>query len=413
MAIFAVCGEPNEDIRQCPLALDKWDGMIVDYFGVMLGLIWNTRALTVGVTGLYLAELHELLRSTWHKERKQFTIKEIAQLLGKCQHLSEGVNWVYHLITHMFRSSAFALRQNTIFLAEKSPNFKKHISNLKELRKAHKFENHQNLAHINFEIKKSAQMIHKCRARYNINKDMRAEIEFLTEATRPDSGINWWSPIAHMIPRDPLAHIHSDACLDSSGGYSIKLSFMWYLMWPEWVVKKTLRHLSNASEGDFISINDLEFASVIISFCGALLAIETMEIDDPYPVILAYCDNTSAVRWVTHACMGSAVGRALGRFFCGLLINSKVGINSRWLSTTDNVIADEISRLKKLTNDDPNKSINFSSLFQSFPQLQTCRVYQPSQELLSCIWQCLSTRSSPTPSQIKQLKQQGLGRLTL
>jgi hypothetical protein len=83
----------------------------------------------------------------------------------------------------MFWSSAFALRQNTIFLAEKSPNFKKHISNLKELRKAHKFENHQNLAHINFEIKKSAQMIHKCRARYNINKDMRAEIDFLTEAT--------------------------------------------------------------------------------------------------------------------------------------------------------------------------------------------------------------------------------------
>jgi hypothetical protein len=33
-----------------------------------------------------------------------------------------------------------------------------------------------------------------------------------------------------------------------------------------------------------------------------------------------------------------------------LLINSKVGINSRWLSTTDNVIADEISRLKKLAS---------------------------------------------------------------
>jgi hypothetical protein len=96
LAIFAVCGEPNKEIRQCPLALDKWEGIIV---GVMLGVIWNTRALTVGATEQYLTELHDLLRSTWHKERKQFTIKEIAQLLGKCQHLSEGVNWVYHLIT--------------------------------------------------------------------------------------------------------------------------------------------------------------------------------------------------------------------------------------------------------------------------------------------------------------------------
>jgi hypothetical protein len=68
-------------------------------------------------------------------------------------------------------------------------------------------------------------------------------------------------------------------------------------MWPDWVVKKTLRHLANATQGDFISINDLEFTSVIISFCGALLAIETMEIDDPYPVILAYCDNTPMHVW--------------------------------------------------------------------------------------------------------------------
>jgi len=48
-----------------------------------------------------------------------------------------------------------------------------------------------------------------------------------------------------------------------------------------------------------------------------------------------------------HACKKSAIGRRLARFFCGLLIGSPMGINSKWISTSQNTIADEMSRLKK------------------------------------------------------------------
>jgi hypothetical protein len=72
-------------------------------------------------------------------------------------------------------------------------------------------------------------------------------------------------------------------------------------------------------------------------------------------------DNASALSWTTGACKKSKVGRLLARFFCSLMINSplginskwistddnKIAINSKWISTDDNKIADDISRIKR------------------------------------------------------------------
>ena len=81
--------------------------------------------------------------------------------------------------------------------------------------------------------------------------------------------------------------------------------------------------------------------SLILTYCAALTAMEANNVnDDPWPVLLTWCDNKSAVRWITQACMTSEIGRELGRLFCGLLIDSKLGINSKWLSTLENVVAD-------------------------------------------------------------------------
>jgi hypothetical protein len=143
--------------------------------------------------------------------------------------------------------------------------------------------------------------------------------------------------------------------------------------------------------------------------------------EDPSPVLLAWCDNTSAISWIMHAAVGSTIGRALGHLFCALLINSPLGINAKWLSTLENEVADKISRLKKLTiqaadcsSECPVESetnIKWDHLFQSFPQLKMCRTFVPSNKLVSCLWHCLSTKNCPDPSQIEKLKQAGLGKL--
>lgn len=419
-AIFVVCGRPDTSRRQCALAMDKWEGLLISYHSVLLGLLFNSRTLTVAMTKEYLQELRDLLKKTWHKSRKSFFINELEVLLGKCARLGEAANWVYHLMTHMYTSSSFALRENREFLGKNSPNFVAHLKKIKELRKRAAEDTsdvQDNIAHINFAMKKSSQSVHRSKREYFIGKDMRAEINFLTEVLEEDSGVRWETPIAHMIKRDPTAPAYSDSCLDSGGGFSIELSFFWYLSWSRPVYLRTLKFISDQSDPRFISINALEFASVIINYCAALTVIETTDFtDDPWPVILAWCDNKSAVRWVNHACLKSEIGRVLGRFFCALLINSRLGINSKWISTKDNFIADDISRLKQLlieenpTNLHP--SIDYSILFQKYPQLQTCKKFVPSDDLISCIERILLERSCPSLEQISKLRRVGLGKLS-
>jgi hypothetical protein len=106
-----------------------------------------------------------------------------------------------------------------------------------------------------------------------------------------------------------------------------------------------------------ISINVLEFVTVIINYLASLHVItKTTFTDDPHPVLLNVTDNMLALKWRTGACRKSKIGCRLARFFCSLLIDSPLGINSQWISTVANEIADDISRLKKLLQQQSNNS---------------------------------------------------------
>ena len=219
-----------------------------------------------------------------------------------------------------------------------------------------------------------------------------------------------------MIKRDPTFTCHSDSCLTGSGGWSTDLKFIWYICWSNKVYTRTKKFIQNNNDDQLISINVLEFVGVIMNYCAALVAIAMDNFDlDPWPVLLAMCDNTSAVNWVTHACMKSRIGRALGRFFCALLINSRLGINSRWLSTYENFIADEISRLKKEMLEsnptNPHPIVDYKCLLQEHSVLRTCRRFVPSEELISMLDSLLLTGNCPSLEKIRTLKQQGLGKL--
>ena len=52
-AIFAVMGEPDTALRQCPLAMDKWKRIVVAEHQLALGLIVKSRSLSVAITREY------------------------------------------------------------------------------------------------------------------------------------------------------------------------------------------------------------------------------------------------------------------------------------------------------------------------------------------------------------------------
>jgi hypothetical protein len=243
---------------------------------------------------------------------------------------------------------------------------------------------------------------------------MRAEIEFIRQALREDSWLKLEVPIAFIIQRTPSASLFGDSSLRACGGYSTTLQTWWYLSFPDFIIERTLLHLKNNNDETFISINCLEYVTIIINYCAAITAIsESNIIDDPHPVVLCVTDNISAKNWTTHTCKKSIIGRALARFFCGLLIGSDVGINATWISTVENKIADEISRIKKSTHDSFSFQYDFAKLQQDHAELRHCRFFQPSQELLSMIWDILLTRNSPDLNKVWLLKQSGLGKLNI
>ena len=110
----------------------------------------------------------------------------------------------------------------------------------------------------------------------------------------------------------------------------------------------------------------------------------------PYPVLLAWCDNTSADSWIKRASRSSPGGKALGVLLCCYLINSPVGLRLQHISGKTNIIADRISRTH-VSGHDPD----FSQLLQTIPQLRSCRRYRLNPVLVSAISLALCSGSSP------------------
>jgi hypothetical protein len=65
------------------------------------------------------------------------------------------------------------------------------------------------------------------------------------------------------------------------------LAFWWHLPFPEEVKLRTPLHKRDNADGLLISINVLEFVTVIINYCAALHMVLTKNpTSDPYPVLL-------------------------------------------------------------------------------------------------------------------------------
>ncbi len=98
------------------------------------------------------------------------------------------------------------------------------------------------------------------------------------------------------------------------------------------------------ADGTLISINILEFVTVIINYCAALHVLKTTPvIDDPHSVLLNILHNISASSWTIYTRKHSKLGHLLAHFFCLLLINSPLSIISQWISTDKDIINDEIT----------------------------------------------------------------------
>ncbi len=122
-AIFVVMGEPDVAVRQCPLAMDKWLELVIGPKQTMLGLIINSNRLTIAIPAEYLQEVLDLLNSTSHSNQCCFKVSEAQKLSGKLARLAKGANWVFHLLSLLYLSVAYALSESKRLLTESSADF--------------------------------------------------------------------------------------------------------------------------------------------------------------------------------------------------------------------------------------------------------------------------------------------------
>ncbi len=149
---------------------------------------------------------------------------------------------------------------------------------------------------------------------------MQAEIHFIHQALTEDSRILFEVPIAFIIPRTLAASLFGDSSLLACGGYSTALWVWWYISFPDKIIQWTLLHLSNNESNTFISINCLEYVTIIINYCTAITALlETQVNNDPHPVVLCVTDNISAKNRMLHTSKKAIISCALAKFFCAIM----------------------------------------------------------------------------------------------
>ena len=227
-----------------------------------------------------------------------------------------------------------------------------------------------------------------------MNRTLRREIRLIHDALASD-WIDPWRPIGHMIPRDPSGSAWSDSSLHAAGGFSYELGFWWYIEWPEAIKQRTLKHVTSNKDGQLITINALEYASLIVNYVAAthvLVHVDPSAVD-PRPMMLFYVDNTAAESWMRKASTSFDGGRSLGYVQAALMINNPIGISVDRVTTSDNVVADRISRVCS----ESHIAHEMLSLRQEFPQLQSCQRFQPNAELTSLILETLLTKKYVDP----------------
>jgi hypothetical protein len=219
--------------------------------------------------------------------------------------------------------------------------------------------------------------------------------------------------IAHIIPRMPAFTSFGDSCLEGARGYSALLGYWWHIPFPDEVKQRTLLHKKDNKDSHLISINVLEFVTVIIKYCALLYVVTTTSTSNyPYPVLLNVTNNASALSWTTGACRKSRIGCLIACFFCSLMIGSPIGINSKWISTKDNKIADDILRIKKQSALDSPPLFDYSTLTQRYPELTHCCSFQIQPKLILLIWEIVLTKKWLCHNEIRKLRLKLLGRLT-
>ena len=280
------------------------------------------------------------------------------------------------------------------------PQFKQAIVDANDLS-----DNNISILRRKFALSKLAKTIWNSNAKCFINKSLREELNLLIKIIG-DEAIKWQNPISHtMIPRTPDFQAWGDSSLYTAGGYSTDLNFYWHIQWPQSIQSKSVKFFKRKEkfQGEIISINLLEYI-VIINNCAIssyLFFHNNMGLTYKYQTLLDWSDNRSAILHGQNKQPLVLQEEKLFLVFFALCL-SIMTFNVYQIiriHTSQNIIADDISRIKTIFSE-----ASFTKLFQDHVALRLCVRFHLNLDCISCLTHAALSGQSPPLQQLPDWK---------
>jgi hypothetical protein len=388
-SLYEIMGDPGTTHFDA-VAFDKFHERLCSASREQLGFLIDTNRLLV----IFPTPKRHRLRDTinnWHDARKQFNALEIARLIGVLTHASMVCWWSRFILIDLQQEVKAILKMNSKRIARSIA-----FQQIEQMAAGNLlFED--NLLAVPFQ----ARAIWRCKSTNYISKRMRYSLSWLRSCLTDRNASFWETPIAHLIPREPTMVWEFDASLNGAGGVCHQTQSLWILQWPEAVRQCTLNRIQNRTTTDLIDINLLEFAASIVCYAAAIVAISQAP-PAPAPQVF-YCkgDNVTSLSWLRRpSSPRSEAATALSHLLATLACRANMPVFTEHIPGVTNILPDLLSRYSAWTRDNAvhhadTHSAFWTSLFTDFPQTRSYRVFLPSPELLSLLWQALSTSSVP------------------
>ena len=393
-ALFMTLGYPKED-RTEVLSLEKFQQVTCAEQQVQLGILVDTRSMTLSLPAKKYTRIRSLLHSRWHSNMTQFQPLEAGRLLGLLRHASLVAWWGKYTFVALQSVLNDALRrecarQSKIEKKKRGKYYGQWNAALKELKY------HRNDAW----LMRDTQLPVSFRVNWSkmekafFTKELHEELEFLRFLFAAERCQAWSTPIAQSVPRTPHFKPASDASLEGLGAICHELRFLMRISLPQDIVQRTLPY--NPKAHCLITINDLELAAAVLLFAAVRLAVlqNRHRNCSAWPVVQLFLDNVTAKKNINKGTAKSPAARALLRLLSYLAKGSPVSWNAEFIAGVENTESDYLSR--HAHEFDTSLAETYSKFFQIIsPQSVGYEIYQPTHNLLSAVFYALRNGSLP------------------
>ena len=392
-ALFMTLGYPGKD-RTEVLSVEKFQQVACAEQQVQLGILVDTRTMTLALPTKKYERIRSLLQSRWHRHMTQFKPLEAGRLLGLLRHASLVAWWGKYTFVALQSVLNDALRRECArqHKQEKQKQGKYYgqwRAALKEL------QYHRNDAW----LMKDAQLPVSFAVNWAkmekafFTTELHEELEFLRYLFDDGRCHEWSTPIAQSVPREPHFKPSSDSSLEGLGAICHELRFLMRISLPADIMQRTLRY--HPATHLLITINDLELAAAVLLFAAIRLAVMQNRHQNcsTWPVVQLFLDNITAKKNINKGTARSPAARSLLRLLSYLAKGSPVSWNAEFIAGVDNIEADYLSRHSKKFDNSPSAA--YTEFFRISPQSVGYEIYQPSHNLLSAVFYALRKGSLP------------------